>query len=222
MNNSGTFSLASTAVLTVATFDVNESLVLEHAETFAGDLIQTNNIDLNGFNLSLTGTAALDSSVQGGGTLTVAGKADVNGLYLYDDAAMVVKGTVTQDGGFTMGNSGTDNTVLSIASGAVFDLLTDNSINANGTAVIHNAGLFEKAGDYGTSYIYPTFDSTGTLDVVRGFLNIQSRGSLSGPIEGAQDGSVARLGSPTKAPASSMLPTARSPSRAAGQPSAAR
>ena len=189
-NNNGTFTLASTAVVTVATLDVNENLVFEHAETFTGDFIQTNNVDLNGFNLSLAGTAALDSSVQGKGTLTVT-NGDVGGLYLYDDAVMVVKGTVTQDGGFTMSNTGTDNTVLSIASGGVFDLLTDNSINANGTAAINNAGLFEKSGDYGTSYIYPSFNNTGTLDVVRGNLDFENGGSLSGTIEGGKDGTIA-------------------------------
>ncbi len=189
-NNNGTFTLASGAMLSVATFNVNENLLLEGSRTYAGDLIQTNNLDLNGFSLSLTGTAALDSSVQGKGTLTVAGKADVNGLYLYDDAVMVVKGTVTQDGGLTMSNTGTDDTVLSIASGGVFDLLTDNSINANGTAAVNNAGLFEKTGDYGTSYIYPTFDNTGTLDVVRGFLNFESGGNLNGTVEGGKDGTI--------------------------------
>ncbi len=189
-NNNGTFTLASGAVLSVATFNVNENLILESGRTYAGDLIQTNNLDLNGFNLSLTGTASLDSSVQGKGTLTVA-KGDISGLYLYQDAAMVVKGTVTQDGGFTMGNTGTDNTALSIASGAVFDLLTDNSINANGTAAINNAGLFERTGDYGTSYIYAKFNNTGTLNAVRGFFDFEGGGSLSGTVEGGKDGTIA-------------------------------
>jgi hypothetical protein len=190
-NNNGTFTLASTAVLTVGTLNVNEDLVLEHAETFTGDFIQTNNINLNGFALSLTGTAALDSSIEGPGTLTVT-KGDVNGLYLYQGAAMVVKGTVTQDGGFTMSNTSTDSTSLSIASGAVFDLLTDNSINANGTAAITNAGLFEKTGDYGESYIYPAFTnaSTGTINLARGYLDFENGGSFAGLIEGAVDGSV--------------------------------
>ncbi len=192
-NNNAIVTLASGVVLTVATLQVNENLLLENSRAYSGDFIQTNNLDLNGFNLSLTGTASLDNSVQGGGTLAVAGKGDISGLYLYQGAVMVVTGTLTQDGGFTMSNTSTDSTVLSIASGGVFDLLTDNNINNNGPAAIINAGLFEKTADYGNSNIYPTFTnaSTGVLDVAQGLLDFQSGGSFAGTLTGGTDGTIA-------------------------------
>ena len=192
-NDNGTFTLAAGAVLTVGTLNDNEILLLASSRAYAGDLIQTNNLDLNGFNLSLTGAASLDSSVQGGGTLTVAGKADASGLYLYQGAVLVVTGTLTQDGGFTMSNTASDSTVLSIASGGVFDLLTDNSIGNNGTAAIINAGTFEKTADYGISYIYPTFTnaSTGVIDPVQGFLYFENGGSFAGTLAGGTDGTIA-------------------------------
>jgi hypothetical protein len=185
-------TLAAGAVLSVATVNQNKTLALESSRTFSGTYYETNLLELNGFALSLTGTTALDSAVQGPGTLTVT-NADINGLYLYGKATLVDKGTITQDGGFTMSNSGTDSTNLSIAAGAVFNLLTNNSINANGPATITNSGLFERTGDYGTNYIYPTFTntSTGTINAVRGFIEFQNGGSFAGTLTGGKDGTIA-------------------------------
>jgi hypothetical protein len=189
-NNNAVATLA-TSLVTVATLDVNEQLLLQNSLSYAGDFILTNNLDLNGNNVTLTGPAALDSSVEGAGTLNVA-SGDISGLYLYQGAVMNIAGTVTQDGGFNMSNTGTDSTVLNIEKSAVFDLLDNYNINNNGTAVINNAGLFERTNDYGSNAIYATFTnaSTGTIDAAHGFLNFDGGGSFAGTLIGGQDGTI--------------------------------
>jgi hypothetical protein len=192
-NNNGTATLAAGAVLSVATFNQNETLVLESSRTFAGTYYETNLLELNSFALALTGVTALDSAVQGPGTLTVS-HGDINGLYLYGNATLIDKGTITQDGGFNLNNSASDSVHISIATGAVFDLLTNNAINSLDTpASVINAGLFERTGDYGTNAIiaYFTNTSTGTINAVRGYLDFTEGGSFAGTITGGKDGTIA-------------------------------
>jgi hypothetical protein len=191
-NNNGTATLAAGAVLSVATFNQNETLVLESSRTFAGTYYETNLLELNSFALALTGVTALDSAVQGPGTLTVS-HGDIDGLYLYGNATLIDKGTITQDGAFNLTNSVTDSVHISIVAGAVFDFLTDNSINAPYTPpTINNAGLFERTGDYGTNQViaYFTNTSTGTINAARGFIDFTEGGSFAGTLTGGKDGTI--------------------------------
>jgi len=65
--------------------------------------------------------------------------------------------------------------------GALVDVQGNNSIdNACGTELVINQGVVRKSGGTGTTYIYPTFTNSGTLDVQTGTVNLYNSGKGTG------------------------------------------
>ncbi len=152
-----------------------------------------NTLDLDGSLITLTGTAELDGTVQGDGTLVVAAGASaaLNGLVLQDGAVFDIAGTVDQTGYAQFGVTSTDALQITIAAGGVYDLTADNSTNNSnsnddGTATITNAGLLEKTAGTATSAIFTNLVNTGTILVASGVLDLESIGTstLDGTVTG--------------------------------------
>ena len=52
--------------------------------------------------------------------------------------------------------------------------------SAAASELVLNQGMVRKSGGTGTTYIYPTFNNSGTLDVQTGTVNLYSIGQGSG------------------------------------------
>jgi Hint domain-containing protein len=117
-------------------------------------------LDLNGHSFDLTGgSAALLGTIAGAGSIAVTGSADANGLVLAGDAVLVDRGTMTEDG---------------------------VDLNSFGNPTITNAGLLEKTGVSGASFIFANLTNSGTIAVGRGTLSLRAGvASLGGTITGA-------------------------------------
>ncbi len=94
----GTYAIAASADLAVATLAAGaNSLLLEGNQIFHGqELINTAQFDLNGFDLLLPEASLLAltaGTVFGGGTITVAGSADLGGLITGNGTEILITGT---------------------------------------------------------------------------------------------------------------------------------
>ncbi len=190
----GTYTIAAGAVIDPGTLGLYNNSTVTLAENVSDDGTFTigggNGPDLNGNTLTLGGAAFLDGGVAGPGVLLVTGTAEDDGFeasagVTFDDA-----GTVLQLGG---GAPTIEGALLTIESGATWDILTDTPITDSGTlGTIANAGLFEKVEVYGTTQIYDLFVNTGTLLVGAGglvgtypTLALYDGGTLDGTLAGA-------------------------------------
>ena len=195
---SGQFMFQAGLSLAVATLDLavgsgaGASVTLGAAVNYAGDFILEGTgssgaaLLLNGNGFSLAGTALLDGSIVGPGTVGVIGLADLAGLVLSGSVLLHDTGTITQDGLVTLGSATSDTSALQIDSSGIYAILADVGIAAGPSASIDNAGLFEKAGSNGASVIAASFTNTGTLDVATGLLSLAGgSNSLGGTVTGA-------------------------------------
>lgn len=162
--------------------------------------------ELNGFNLSLSGTNTFNSQgyqgvyVDGPGTLTTTGSTSIGGYYNYYTSFDIggggtwnTSGIVTEAGVTQIGDSSGAG-ILSIAAGGAFDLNSDYAnvnqgtyVNAYGQTLssgstIINAGTFGKTGGTLTTSIYATLLSTGIITATTGTLALDNGGSLAGTI----------------------------------------
>ncbi len=189
--NGGTYTIAAGAAIDpgVVYLEDGASLVLAGDQTFSGDFFAdySSVLDLNGNTLTLAGTATERGYLVGPGTLAVTGTTDASNIALTGTGAVLLdEGLITDLGGSTrLGNTGSDDTTLSIAAGGTYDILGNNNLGANGTAVIDNAGLLEKTDSRGQSNIYPGLTNTGTLLVASGTLDLVGASQLGGSIAGA-------------------------------------
>jgi hypothetical protein len=172
----GTTTLASGVQIAVGTFGLyNDGTKL----TLEGDASDTGSfalgggaeIYLNGAVLALDKTGQLDGTIIGSGTLLVTGVADADNVVLTGGAVLQVAGTLTEDAFISLGTSTADQAGITVSAGGTYALLSDASINAQGTATILNGGLFEKLGTDGVSTVDPAFVNQGTVDVVIGTLD---------------------------------------------------
>ena len=62
------------------------------------------------------------------------------------------------------------------------DVQGNNSISSAGcnTELVVNQGVLRKSGGTGTTYIYPSFNNSGTLDVQTGTVSLNNTGQGSG------------------------------------------
>lgn len=194
LNVIGSATLASTADVTVAGLSLSGTgaqLTLDGDRVYSGTFTQTaqTTILLNGHTFTLTGQSALGGAVGGAGTLKVSA-AELNGFtnVIYDGAVFEDTGVVNQNAQLEVGTGSpvTPGTV-EIDAGATWNLTADVSIVLYDESVIDNAGLLAKTGGTGTSVISGpgTFDSTGTIAVETGTLQLSSSGTLGGHLTGA-------------------------------------
>ncbi len=217
---SGTLSLAGTiagGTLTVGSaglISVTGNSLISSAVSLAGDTVQIS----SGKTLTLSGPVTWGglAEVAGPGTLATTGTTTVNGVasgggsgytYINNGLTWVNSGTVidsfciTNIGKFT--RSSVVQTIINQANG-IFDF-TSGAINATGgfdafvyfsgggPVTFSNAGLLEKAAGTGTVSFGAALNSTGTVLVSSGVLNLNAGGTLAGTTTGTGSG-VLQLG----------------------------
>lgn len=221
----GTATLSSGAVLSVATLGLyGGNVVIDGPRTYAGDFRLGSGATLTPTGaLALAGTATL-SGVQNGGSLTVSGAADAAGLTLAGTAMLDDGGMITQDGNVTLGTAGSDASGIAIAAAGTYDILANVNINSQGNAAITNAGLLEKTGPGGISYVFANLTNTGTIAVDAGTLSLRAGAATLGGASPARASSTcsapelfpwpAASRSTWRRSASTAEPTRCSPARA--------
>lgn len=178
LRGGGQFEITSVATLGVATlgiYDSGTTVTLEGSKVYAGTftLGTSASLALNGHYFTLDGKGLLQGGIDGAGEYIVAGSADAQYLLLTDAATLAVTGTLTQDHYITLGAGTADNSTISVAAGGTYDLISDDSINAAGTATIANAGTFEKTETDGTSTVQASVVNTGKILADIGTINFQ-------------------------------------------------
>jgi hypothetical protein len=171
----GTFSLASGLSVSVGTLGIEGgAALLEGNLTYAGTAIISGQgaIELNGYNLTLTGSSTLGGYIQGPGTLKVTGQAVANGsMNLQDGAVLEDAGTITQTTPLYFATQTAPETAtLNIDANAVYDFQNQGGVEAGivvgGTALINNAGLMELTGYAAqgqNAALSPNIINTGTI-----------------------------------------------------------
>ncbi len=184
-------SIILAGALTGGTLELDPGASLTDTGSFAGNLDAAagSSINLAGSTLSATGTGFVRAAVTGAGTIALSGLYEVGGLALSGgETALIAAGTVIQDGALTLNSDGAGSTALTIASGATYQInAVGQTLNSAGAATITNAGLFEKANDDGTNFVFASVANTagGTISVPRGVLELVGGGVLGGTLSGA-------------------------------------
>ncbi len=148
----GTYAIAASADLAIATLAAGaNALIFEGNQVFNGkELINSAHFNLNGNNLLLPAASLLaltGGTVSGGGTITVAGSADLGGLITGNGTEILITGTAQ-----------TGNTAVQLGT-----LLA--TANLSSSIVVAQSGTF-----YNPSFIEPTGEWSGTL-VNNGFID---------------------------------------------------
>ena len=81
--------------------------------------------------------------------------------------------TWTNTGAISFGSSG----ALYNLAGAIFDVRSDAPLNGSGGTFVQNAGTFRKSLGSGTNLIYPSFNNSGTVEVLTGTLSFNGGGT---------------------------------------------
>jgi autotransporter passenger strand-loop-strand repeat protein len=196
---SGTVTLESGVHFTAGTLGVggSQTLVLGASQSLSTEFDEADSgyLDLNGDNLTVSGTGTVRGYVFGGGTLDITGSFVVGGLYIASGTEELITGTAldeSQSNRLDYDNN-TPASILSIATHGTYDITNTNSyIDYNGTrGTIINSGLFESTGTYNGSYFNEeenfTNSSTGTITAIAGedISLIYGQDSLAGTIDGA-------------------------------------
>jgi hypothetical protein len=135
--------------------------------------------------ISVTAQASIPTSLDGGRVLQLAGTSAATG----STASMDLNGANPQTGVSASG-SGT----LTIGSGATFDdQTTDGGLkifasdrgagDSGNTAIVNNQGIFEKSGSAASSQINVAFNTSGTVDVQSGTLDLNAAVTNTGTFE---------------------------------------
>ena len=141
-------------------------------------------LDLNGHTMTISGTSTLDGNVVGPGTLVVEGNSTV-AQGGYSDLGILDGATVSDQGTMTQYQVTSLDGTLAVQKGAVWNIVTDTSIDATGaTTVLTNAGTFEKTDSTGISYIGANVTNSGTFAAVTGTLDVNYSFTNTGLISG--------------------------------------
>jgi hypothetical protein len=130
---------------------------------------------------SLTQSVGTTLSIASGGELTTIGTTTVSDVTVDGTADWDNDGKATQSGGnVVVGHASSAAALLDNAATGTYDIADDSGIGLGASALsqIINAGLFEKTGGTGTSTITPEIDTTGTIAVTSGTLDLQ--GAVTG------------------------------------------
>jgi hypothetical protein len=127
----------------------------------------------SGDKLSLTGTATLDATVNGAGTVALS-NATLSGLSVGGTVTVNDVGTVLQTGQITLGDAASNAATLSIASGATYEINANVGIGIGTSAAtaIDDSGLLIKNGGTGTSKIAVGIVDTGHIEASTGTLDL--------------------------------------------------
>ncbi len=136
-------------------------------------------LNLQNFDLNLTGATSLDAGTITGGMLTSSGLTTIGAIEL-TSTTLAVTTNADQAGALVL-NGGE----LFIEGGATYKIDDDYSIGATVTlGTVVNAGTLISNGTAASDYIADTYNQTGTLFVANSALQLTAGGSLAGLIEG--------------------------------------
>jgi len=198
---STTWTLAATAVVSVAQLDNEGTGTLTSSLSYAGSFTNgvISELDLAGQTLTLSGPASLGGYIGGTGTVSVA-NATLSSFNIYGSATLLDTGTITQTGAGNLGDSSTDTVKLTISAGATYSVAGDlgfpwlgnPNVNDTGTSTILNAGLFSVGAGSDLTIWHSNFTNTGTLSSAGTLTLGYQPANLGGTIEGT--GEVIALG----------------------------
>ena len=200
MSGAGTFGLGTVdgygqtifqANLALSVANLHQSsgiLVLNHAQSYAGDWNMSGGVlNLNAAAAILTLAAAGSFSADAGtitgygGSLVLDGAAELGNVTIGGPDKIDVNGTLTQTGQILLGVS--SNPTVTIAAGASWRIDADSSIFGQ-YGLIKNAGVLWDRNGSSTSTIQSQIDSTGTI-IADSTLQLASLGSqLHGTLSG--------------------------------------
>jgi hypothetical protein len=188
--DSGTNTILSGTVVTVAavTIGAQATVGLDGSLSYAGTFLNNGQLDLNGFNLTLTGSSStLDGTIDGSGTLLTSGSISADGFTLGGTAVWQNNGMVTQSSSVAIGDSSGDAAEIINEASGVFDLLNGGAIDIGTTSASQfvNDGILEITARTGTAAINAPITSTGTIYVVSGTAQFDGATNVfGGTIEG--------------------------------------
>ena len=166
--------------------------------TFTGVATFSGDTTWSGGTMSGSGTAF---TVPSGSTLRLANSGGY--LYLTDSASLLDYGTAVWTGSRLYLNDGGK---ITVKSGGLFDIKTDESIWYSSGAVptFTNEGTLRKSAGTGVSkigyyYSFPVNNSTGTIDIQSGIIDVPGSFSTSGVIDVASGATFKRSGGFTNA-----------------------
>ena len=210
-NNTGTVSIANGTIGLggSATLSDGSSLTgpgdLDAGSTAISGNVTVQNITLVAGNLGGTGTISGNLNWTGGeidpATLAIAPGGVMNIVSNNSSPVTIWGGTLNNSG--TINWSGGN---IEVDTGAVINNLSGGVINAtddqmmyhqyNSQPTFNNAGLFEKTGGTGTtSFSGITFNTTGSVEVNSGSVNMSTGGELGGTFQTGASGSMLFMGS---------------------------
>ena len=185
----GATTLAAGLGLGVAALDLaGGTTALAASEGYGGTFVLATGATLlpAGQTLALAGAASLSGVIGGSGAVLVQATAELNGLSLAGAATLADAGTISQDGGLTLGTAATDAPTLSIGAGALYDVRADVPILAAAGGSVSNAGMLRKSGGAGLADLAAGLASSGTIAVQSGTLSLTGgNNSLAGTVSGA-------------------------------------
>jgi hypothetical protein len=173
---------ASVGAIEIQNTEVSLSESLTYAKTFALD--QGGTLGLNGYTLTLKGSAGLNGTITNGGVINATGTGHMNGLLLDNGVDLSVSGTYTQAGNIALGSAGS--ATLAVAKSGTLQLSNNGTIFADSSGSFSNAGLLIKTGGgsaNGESVIEGNFSNatSATVDIAVGTLDFR------GPSNGFTD-----------------------------------
>jgi hypothetical protein len=195
----------ATANFTGAVVSVGSLLTITSGTAnFNTNSVATTDLVLSGGTLASRGTVTVSGTLSwsagnmaGGGTtvLPAGGVLNITGLAskglnartlnLAGSTTWTDNGTVTLQGGSTINNQ----------TGATFEVQGDSSLTSSGTpaSVFSNAGTFTRSASVGTMTVSCQFDSSGTVSVQSGVLNLRGGGTGTSVFQGSA-GTTLRFG----------------------------
>jgi hypothetical protein len=170
------YTLQSGLTLSVAALDIGQdaTAVLAGNVSYAGyfEADQNSGLTLSADTLTLSGTALLDTSVTGPGTLLLASGSTgtITGGSVSGGAVLQVNSSVDQIGSLTVGDAKPpSSSQILISAGANYTLEAGADIGGNGTLTV--AGTLTSAGD-GLAILNPSIVDTGSILANLGTLDV--------------------------------------------------
>lgn len=181
--SSGTDTIAAGAALSVAELELTgASVTLGKSLTQAGLFdMTTGTLTLGTNNLTLSGPASLIGGVMSGsGTVALSGATELNSGAFEGNLKVINSGTIDQTGNDYIGYNGTDSVTFTNTATGLWRIDGDVQVLGNANTAIVNLGTIDKAGGSGVAYIHDSLNSSGTITVASGDLQLVGPSNIIG------------------------------------------
>ena len=187
--SNGSQAIDSGAALTTARWELagSDTVAVNESTSYAGIYTQLAGTTLTvaaGDTLSLTGTATLEATINGAGTVNVS-STTVAGLVLGGTMTLNDVGTISQTGALTLGDTSANAVTLSIGAAGSYDIAANVgiAIGASPSSAIDDNGLLIKSGGTGTSAIAVGIVDNGHIEASTGTLDLMQAVTGSGAMQ---------------------------------------